>query len=47
MKTDAVAWPAGKLRPALTHAPRDGLVRRTGLAAALEFVPDDQMLPAK
>ena len=45
MKTDAVAWPAGA--PTLTHAPRNGLVRRTGLGMALEFVPDDQMLPAK
>ena len=34
-------------RPTLTHAPRNGLVRRTGLGMALEFVPDDQMLPAK
>ena len=38
---------AANFAPALTRAPRDGLVRRTGLAAALGSVPDDQMLPAK
>ena len=46
MKTDAVAWPAGNFARADAR-PRNGLVRRTRLGMALEFVPDDQMLPAK
>ena len=48
MKPDAVGWPVANFATALTppRAVRDSPIRRTGLAAGLGFVHDDQVLPA-